>query len=102
MERSAVAGDTGTRRNLMRVGVVLVIAGFFGHFFAAIAIGGTYVAYRDHMVGFFGMTIISGAILALLGRRFWRGRPDITVLVLGIIQAAFGLYVYINRFHLMG
>lgn len=97
------AATNGQRRGiLMRLGILLIIAGFFGHFFAAKAIGGTYIAYRDHMVGFFGLAILSGAIVALLGRKLWRGRPDLTVFIIGIIQAAFGLFVYINRFKLHG
>ncbi len=97
------AATNGQRRVILTVlGIVLLIAGFCGHFFAAKAIGGTYIAYRDHMVGFFGLAILSGAIVALLGRKFWRGRPDITLFIIGFIQAAFGLYIYINRFNLHG
>ena len=86
----------------MWLGVILLVLGFLGHFFAARAIGGTYIAYRDHMVGFFGLTIISGAIIAGLGWQFWKGRPDITLLILGAVQALFGLFVYIERFHVHG
>ncbi|MEO7366722.1 MAG: hypothetical protein ABIZ36_02115 [Gemmatimonadaceae bacterium] len=97
------APANGQKRGiLMALGIVLLIAGFCGHFFAAKAIGGTYIAYRDHMVGFFGLTIISGVLIALLGRKFWRGRPELTLFVVGVIQAAFGLYIYINRFNLHG
>ncbi|MEP6508572.1 MAG: hypothetical protein ABJC63_10135 [Gemmatimonadales bacterium] len=97
------APANGQKRGiLMALGIVLLIAGFCGHFFAAKAIGGTYIAYRDHMVGFFGLTIISGVLIAFLGRKFWRGRPELTLFVVGVIQAAFGLYIYINRFNLHG
>ena len=84
------------------LGVLLIAVGFFGHFFAARAIGGTYIAYRDHMAGFFGLLVITGAIIALLGRRFWKGRQDITLLIIGVVQALFGIYVYIERFNIGG
>ena len=84
------------------VGVFLIVVGFFGHFFAARAIGGTYIAYRDHMAGFFGILVITGAIIAGLGWRFWKGRRDITLLIVGVVQALFGIYVYINRFNIHG
>jgi FtsH-binding integral membrane protein len=82
------------------LGVILIVVGFFGHFFAARAIGGTYIAYRDHMAGFFGLLVITGAIIALLGRRFWKGRQDITLLIIGVVQALFGIYIYIERFNI--
>jgi hypothetical protein len=41
---------------------------------------------------------VSGGPLALVGRRFWRGRHDITLLIVGVIEAVLGLVVWINRF----
>ena len=87
---------------LVWLGVILLVAGFLGHFFAARAIGGTYIAYRDHIFGFVALTLVSGAIVALLGMRFWKGRNDITFLIVGVIQAVIGLLVYINRFSVHG
>ena len=84
----------------MWLGIVLLAAGLSGHLFAARAIGGYYIAYRDHLFGFVGLTIVSGLIIAALGWRFWRGRRDITVLILGAVQAILGLIVYINRFNI--
>ena len=95
--------DTAVQnRTLFWLGVILVFAGLLGHFLAARAIGGSYVAYRDHIGGFVGLTLVSGAIIAVLGRRFWKGRTDITVLILGVIQALLGVYVYIERFSVHG
>ena len=93
--------DSGRR---MRIGLGLLFlgAGFLGHFLAARAIGGSYVAFRDHMLGFVGLTLVSGAIIAGLGWRFWRGRHDITLLTLGILQALIGIFVYIERFTVHG
>ena len=94
------AGVNTNRRVRIWLGVVLIVLGFLGHFFAARAIGGSYVAFRDHIGGFFLILAVTGAIIALLGWRFWRGRPDITLLIIGAVQALFGLVVYIERFHI--
>ena len=85
MVASVVAADPG-RIIRLRLGLGFLLVGFLGHFFAAQAIGGSYVAYRDHMLGFFGLTLVSGAIIAGLGWRFWRGRHDITLFILGMLQ----------------
>jgi len=82
----------------MWLGVTLLGAGLLGHLLAAQAIGGSAVAYRDHILGFGILSVVSGAIIAGLGWRFWRGRHDITLLILGATQALFGLVVYVERF----
>jgi len=100
METPRAIADLGTTsRTRIWLGVILLVLGFLGHFFAARAIGGSYVAYRDHVFGFFLILLVSGAIIAGLGWRFWRGRHDITVLIIGAVQALFGLVIYIERFH---
>ena len=89
-------------RRLMWLGALLLVVGFLGHYFAARAIGGSYVAFRDHIGGFFLILVVTGAIIAGLGRLFWRGRTDITLLIIGMVQALFGIFVYINRFSVHG
>ena len=84
------------------LGVLLIIVAFFCHFFAARAIGGSYVAFRDHIAGFFLILVVTGAIIAALGWRFWKGRGDITLLIIGVVQAAFGIVIYIQRYHVHG
>ena len=42
------------------------------------------------------------AIIAGFGWRFWRGRGDITLLIVGLVQALFGVIVYIQRYHVHG
>lgn len=84
------------------LGVILLVVGFLGHYFAARAIGGTYIAYRDHIFGFVLLTLVSGAIVGVLGWRFWRGRPDITILIVGVLQALIGVWVYTERFSVHG
>ena len=84
------------------LGIVLLVIGFLGHYFAARAIGGTYIAYRDHIFGFFVILLVTGLIIAGLGWRFWKGRRDITLLIVGVVQALFGVWVYMERFSVHG
>src|SRR3979409_886215 len=87
-------------RTRIWLGVLLVVVGFLGHFFAARAIGGSYVAFRDHIFGFFLILVVTGAIIAGLGWRCVKVRPDITVCIIGVVQALFGIVIYINRFNI--
>jgi hypothetical protein len=84
------------------LGGLLIGVAFFCHYFAARAIGGSYIAFRDHIAGFFLILIVTGAIIAGLGWRFWKGRGDITLLIVGVVQALFGIVVYMQRFHVHG
>jgi uncharacterized membrane protein (UPF0136 family) len=95
--------DPGTAsRRWTWLGVLLLGAGLLGHLLAARAIGGTYIAYRDHIFGFVFLTLVSGALLAALGWRFWRGRHDITLLIMGVLQTLVGIWVYMQRFSVHG
>jgi hypothetical protein len=97
-----VASSAGSpKQNPLYVwlGGILILVGFFGHFFAARAFG-TYIYYRDHIFGFFLILLVTGSIIALLGWRFWRGRKDITVLIIGVVQAAIGIAIYLMRYHI--
>ena len=91
--------DQGRDKRLTWAGVLLIVVGFLGHFFAARAFG-TYVYYRDHIFGFFVILVVTGTIIAVLGRFFWR-RSDITVFVIGVVQALFGIAIYLMRYHIM-
>jgi hypothetical protein len=97
-----VAAVRGPDRRLAWLGLVLLVIGFLGHFFAARAIGGSYIAFRDHIFGFLLILVVSGLIIAGLGWRFWKGRNDITLLIIGVVQALFGIFVYIGRFGVHG
>ena len=96
----AIAVNDGSARRLrVWLGVALLVVGLAGHLFAARAIGGYYVAYRDHIFGFFLILAVTGSIVAALGWRFWKGRRDMMLLVIGAIQAIVGIIVYIERFN---
>ena len=97
-----MTGPRPVDRRLIWLGALLLVVGFLGHYFAARAIGGSYVAFRDHIGGFFLILVVTGAIIAGLGWKFWRGRNDITLLIVGIVQAVFGVIVYIGRYHVHG
>src|ERR1700682_6722930 len=97
-EFGSVAVAPAPDRRLAWLGALLIVVGFLGHFFAARAIG-TYIYYRDHIFGFFLILLVTGSIIALVGWRFWKGRRDITVLTIGVVQALFGIVLYIFRFH---
>ena len=92
--------DQITDKRLTWSGAVLIVVGFLGHFFAARAFG-TYIYYRDHIAGFFLILVVTGAIIAGLGWKFWKGRNDITVFVIGLVQAIFGIAIYLMRYHIM-
>jgi hypothetical protein len=96
---SSADSHTATRPLWTWLGVELIAVGFLGHFFAARAFG-TYIYYRDHIFGFFLILLVTGSIIAGLGWRFWRGRKDITVLIIGVVQAALGIAIYLMRFHI--
>jgi hypothetical protein len=87
-----------TRRQWTLLGVILTLLGLLGHLLAARAIGGTHLAYRDHIVGFVFIGVVTGAIIFGLGWRFWRIRFDLTLLAFGAVQALIGLFVYVERF----
>lgn len=84
------------------LGVVLLVVGFLGHYFAARAIGGSYIAYRDHIFGFFVILLVTGAIIAGLGWRFWKERRDMTLFIVGLVQALLGIWVYMGRYGVHG
>jgi hypothetical protein len=74
-------------------GIILLVVGLGGHLYAAHVNSGSTIAYTHHIFGFLLILAVTGGIIWALGRRFWRTRPDVTLLIVGIIQAAFGLIV---------
>jgi hypothetical protein len=83
-------------RPLAWIGIVLLAVGLAGHLHAAHAIGGSRVAYTHHVLGFLLILAVTGAIVAALGWRFWRSRPDVTMLAVGAVQAILGVLVAVQ------
>lgn len=103
MQKSGTNAPSVMRRPLnLWLGVGLLLGGLAGHVRAAQAIGGSYVAYRDHLFGFALLTVVSTVLFVAVGLKFWRGRHDITLLCVGVMQAAIGVFVYIERFSVHG
>ncbi len=103
MESANAVNNNGVGiRICTMLGLALLASGLLCHVLAAQAIGGTHLAYRDHLAGFFGLTLLSGALIAALGWRFWKGRTDISILILGVVQAVIGVMVYLARFSVHG
>lgn len=99
METRPLPSHAGTRRRpWIWFGAALLVVGLLGHILAAHGTGGRPVDYRHHVTGFFILALLSGPVVAVLGRRFWRGRHDLTWLVFGAVQALLGLVIYLERF----
>ena len=99
METAHRIGPTGkTYRRRMWLGVMLLVAGLCGHLLAAHDVGGSRLAYGHHIFGFVIIAVVSGAVIVGLASRYWRGRHDITLLVLGAVQALAGFAVYLGRY----
>jgi hypothetical protein len=94
----AVAPAVSRRR--IWLGIILIAVGLLGHLLAAQGIGGDTIAYQHHILGFLLILVVSGALIAGLAWRFWRGRHDITLLIVGAVQALLGLVVYLERFNI--
>lgn len=77
-----------------RLGYALLVLGLLGHVLAAYHRGNA-IAYLHHVLGFFLILFVTGGIILMLGRYLWRGRPDITFLAIGVVQALFGIAVYV-------
>jgi uncharacterized membrane protein HdeD (DUF308 family) len=96
MGTSNAAQAYKSNRTWIWLGAMLTVVGFLGHVFAARAMGGNAIAYEHHIFGFFLILVVTGAIILALARFFWRGRNEITILVIGAVQALLGIMVYLN------
>lgn len=90
------------RRPFVMLGAALGALALTLHVLAARTIGGSYIAYRDHLAGFAVIALISGLLIGILGTRVWPRRRDIAWLTFGLLQAAVGVLAYVTRFHVHG
>lgn len=95
---SAAAGPLSNDRVLRLGGWILLGVGLLGHLYAAYAIGGSRIAYSHHILGFFLILIVTGAIIWALGYWLWRSRPALTLFVIGLVQALLGVWVGLEPF----
>ena len=100
--RSTSDVPPSTSRPPLWAGVLLLVLGLLGHLYAAHAIGGSRVAYTHHVLGFLLILAVTGGIIAALGWRFWRSRPDLTMLAVGAVQAVLGVLVAVEPFRAAG
>jgi hypothetical protein len=89
-------GSPAAHRPPIGIGTALLVLGLLGHVYAAHLIGGSRMAYTHHVLGFFLILAVTGAIIVAVGRRFWRSRPDVTLLTVGVVQLLLGVMVVVD------
>ena len=83
-------------------GCAMLVIGLLAHVLAAKLRGGSTIAYVHHTGGFFLLTAIAALLVLPLQRFFWRGRFDITLLIVGVVQVLMGgVVVVLERRHAM-
>lgn len=92
METPSTIGST-PRAGGAWLGVLLLSLGLLGHGIAAYLNGSGRIAYLHHVGGFFIILAVTGLLIAGAGRLFWRGRNDVTVFVIAIVQAVMGVVI---------
>ena len=94
MEIRSTADAALPSHRLLHASTLLLLGlGLLGHLYAAHVIGGSLVAYTHHVLGFVLILVVTGAVIAGLGRLFWRSRQALTLLAIGVVQAVLGLWV---------
>lgn len=83
------AASEWTRRGT----VLLLLIGLAGHLVAADAIGGGSTAYLHHVGGFVLILAVTGGLLAALARFVWPRHWPATLLTIGALQAALGVWI---------
>jgi len=76
------------------LGAVSLALGLVFHLLAANAESGRAIHYRHHVFGFLLLSVVSALLVVGFGRLSWRGRHDLTVLVVGALQTILGIWVY--------
>jgi heme/copper-type cytochrome/quinol oxidase subunit 4 len=80
-------------------GIGLLGVGLVFQLLAAGATKGGFAAYRNHVVGFVLLTLVTVVAMVFVGRRYWRGRVDLWLFTLGALQAVVGALTWVIRFH---
>jgi hypothetical protein len=93
MHTRSTAAPRPAARWPVRGSAVLLAVGMLGHLYAAHAIGGSRVAYTHHVLGFLLILLVTGGLIAGAGRRFWRSRSALTLVLIAAAQALLGLLV---------
>lgn len=94
MDVHATAHAAPPSRRLVHASVLLLLAlALLGHLYAAHAVGGSRMAYTHHVLGFLLILVVTGGILAGLGRLLWRTRTTLTLLAISVVQALLGVWV---------
>jgi len=75
----------------------LLLVGLLCHVVAAHLNGGSRIAYQHHILGFFAILVVTGVVIAVLGRLLWRERHDITLLTIGAVQTIVGILVVYSQ-----
>lgn len=88
-----------TQRQIQAVAILFFAIGLSGHLAAANVEGGHAIHYRHHITGFVILSLGCGVIVAFLGRRLWKLRSDIILLIVGILQTILGWWVYVMFSH---
>lgn len=90
------AGRRPPVSRLVFIAVLFVIA-IVMRFVTVAAMGGSANDFsKVFLVGFVGVSVVWGAFFALLGHFFWRGRHDITLLILATFSALTGTGEYVD------
>jgi hypothetical protein len=99
MDISSTGAASPARSRLLRWGAWLLLGlGLLGHLYAAHAMGGSRIAYTHHVLGFGLILLVTGGIIAGLGRWLWRSHSALTLLAIGAVQALLGLLVALEPF----
>ena len=89
------AGSKNTAYGLW-IGIALLFLGLLGHLLTAYHAGNRSIDYQHHVLGFAFLAVVSAAVVGPLGLWLWRGRGDVTLLIVGALQSLFGLLVYLS------
>lgn len=92
----APEGPRGRSPGVRLATLVMLGLGLAAHLWAAHLGGGSALHYGHHVFGFFLILAVTGGLIAGLGWLFWRSRPDLTLIAVGVVQVLFGVLVVVD------